>query len=392
MFVLKKLVVVILALCALSVLCEVKIIDNREAETFAMATKTILENSVNEFRTVHLVPFSNSSVTTNLINELTKRAGSELIFYLHDIRDFLDKLPSNLQIRSFNGVILFMLDSVADIRTNVPNFIISNVLKLFYITYIHEASLEDIIRNIDAWEHYAIPKLHFMVNTNKHFYDLVVIEKFSETKCDVLQSRIINRYLKQKMAWEKPMTRLTRDVDHHNCEVCFSIRSNLEGGVVRKTETGIELSGAVMELMKELSKSLRFKIRFCLVDNQTDSNCTLLNIKPVVHSSTQTIQVSIFPNDLVFVIPEGEPYSDWEILLLAFDESTWHYRHEVLCNNNCSEFCVWKKRHNACAQRSHRFLRFGANYSTNTKLREVSADAFHHLEFDHQDLLSRKAV
>jgi len=245
---------------------------------------------------------------------------------VHHAEEFVSKMAIDFKITSFNGVSLFVLDSAIDMVDSSAMFWIGiyNFLKLFYIIYIHEASLEEIMKNIGFWQMFPASKFYFIVNTNEHFYDLVVIEKFSETECSVFQSRVINRYSKQQMVWEKPMTRLTRDVDYHNCEKCFSIRSRIAGGIVTKTETGIELTGAVKEILEELAKMLHLKMRFRLVDNKTDRSCILLEIQPVFTMLAQTILVPIFQNDLVFVIPDGAPYSDWEILLLAFDDATWY--------------------------------------------------------------------
>jgi len=196
------------------------------------------------------------------------------------------------------------------------------------IVYIHQTTATKLQQHFDdkydeshhnTYEY--VPKLYYLVS-NEDGIDLLLMERYTRAACYRPQVSVINRFLRIQRRWEKPLEAFTRMNNFHWCAI------NFELGERTIYEGQNELPNYILRIFKEIAKYLQFTIQ--LIDSNDYDNLIEGSNHPYeIFGDTQSktndidVLIPIYPKDLFFIIPPGEQYSDWEVLLIAFDFTTW---------------------------------------------------------------------
>jgi len=319
--------------------CEMKISDNRDVEAFARATSEVLDKTVNEFRKVTIVIYAerNKKHFDDVIDGLIKYSKGQIVYEVH-MSDSEEHTKSGISEGSLNtqavkGLCIFLYESL---EIFVKNQTIVTVVNGYdgnlFIAHVDQATADEIrsVQNFDdtKYESMLHPKLHFIVNADRSFIDLIAIVKFTPHACHEIQATTINRYSKQVMAWEKRLDRVTNDISFHGCSLSFLFVESVKGAIVEKEEENgtLTVKGPLMEIFKEIEKHSNVQINFVNIYKLKPAakKYGIIPIQFVPLSKQSSNVAPFYQNEFYFIVPRGEPLSELDILLLAFDAATWY--------------------------------------------------------------------
>jgi len=260
-----------------------------------------------------------------------KYSNGKIIYEVHmsDSKKLkLRHIKGNINFKSVKGLCIFLYESL-ELYIKMQNIItrLNGYDGNLLIAHVDQATAEEIrsVQKFDGTEYRFTlhPKLHFIVNADRRFIDLITIVMFTPRACHEVQTTTINRYSKQVMAWEQQLERLTNDINFHSCTLCFYFRDEIKGGKLITNANGtLTLEGALMEIFKEIAKYLNVKIELVDRNQYKNFSCDAIYIRPL--SWTDPSVSPFYLNELYFIVPQGEQLSELDILLLAFDAATWH--------------------------------------------------------------------
>jgi len=306
-----------------SVLCGIQQIDSREVEAFSRATSSVLVKAVNEFKIATIVVLyeTNQNLFDNQIDGILRHANGEVVIKIEKEKVETRKMFTS---KSYNGTTIFLMESLDVYATVKFSIFFYNGKKgNLFIAHVHQASAEKVLKSEPNMFTY-FPKLHFIVSTNEAFVDLFAMVRFTPEDCGVTQMRIINRYSAVDMKWQQQMPPLTNDVNSYSCKLCFEVRERIDDDDYKKpiNQTNKTENGPIKEILDQLKRFSNSNIT--LYRNAESCNkfqCPVLKFEPL--REEEILIIPVFHNELFFIIPPGELYCDWEVLLLPFDTATW---------------------------------------------------------------------
>jgi len=100
--------------------------------------------------------------------------------------------------------------------------------------------------------------------------------------------------------------------------LCFYFKGEI------KEKENQTFKGALMKIIDELAKHSNFDPKFIQkrVLKANDLTCLIIEVQAL--SRIDPHISPFYKNELYFVVPLGQPLSEWEFLLLAFDAATWY--------------------------------------------------------------------
>jgi len=326
----KVLIALSLLVYSLSVFCEVKIIDNRDIEAFAEVTNKALENIKLEFKNATIITFTsddNSKLFNDHIDGIIQLSKARIAFMVYTS----DKYFLRDEDYECKGVCVFLFDSNLHAFNKLYHF--HSFDRNFYVFYVHQATTNDLVLISQIRTNFAsfAPKLyHIVAAKNEDTIDIVAAERFSPTQCNELSLNVTNQYSKKRSEWNEAIQPLTKANNFHGCMFKIPIieTQNYEGvDITFNNEADeVKITGPMFEIFKRAAEHFNFKI------NATGYRQDSLDIIDMGSGDTFTFattianvthKIAIIRLELLFAIPLGEPYSEWEILGLAFDISTW---------------------------------------------------------------------
>lgn len=165
---------------------------------------------------------------------------------------------------------------------------------------------------------FDIDKVAFLINESEKSIDLATSFMFTKEKCRENQVVVINRFMKDTMAWEKDNFYPNKYRNLYGCNITLATMIS----------TNHSPPGINVRIMTEMSELLQFK----LVKDYADSNGfeTMLirgrhDFYDVAASLRYqwSLSVIITSEQSVFVIPSGQPLTSLEKLLSPFDFTIW---------------------------------------------------------------------
>jgi len=312
-------------ICPQSILCGIQQIDNRDIEAFSQAASSVLEKAVNEFKNLRVaVSAKNVNFFDDYIDGLIKSADGE---WMVKILNRNMKIDSKTEKIFVPGASLHLIESL-EMYLNYSKAItaFNGRSGHLYLTYVHQASIDEITNNTN-WDKYSYPKQYFIVNAGGDFIDLNVIVKYTETACDEMQTQLVNRFSKKDMKWMEIMPPVNLEVEFYWCNLFFNIQNHAEGVKIGKEDNitnDLTISGPLEKIMNATAEYSNFEMIFTNFEQMFENNSTFshaLEIMPQFYEHHEVVQ--FFNNELFFIIPPGELYCDWEVLLLPFDTATW---------------------------------------------------------------------
>jgi len=206
--------VVVLILFPKALNCEVRIDNRREIEAFAQATNEILLKSVKELETVRVVTYSENDTRKfdDVIDGLVKHSEGKLIFKFHNIEKVYEKSSAKDICK---GTCLFLFESLELFSLRQLDVTLHNGRNgNLFIAHVDQSSAKEITEDTNLFDELH-PKLHFIVNADRNFIDLIVV-----VACHKVQSsEVLNRYTKEMMTWQKTVTSLSNKFDQYSCNV-----------------------------------------------------------------------------------------------------------------------------------------------------------------------------
>jgi len=335
------------------------IIDNREVRTFGSVVSSVLHKAVNEFRIVRIVVLGD--VTKNRENYQFNREISEVMRSSHgmfviEVIDFKKLFKTKSPTDQLNEVFKFCkgtclllyenlkaLEVVKRMTIRIPK---NNNIE-FIIMFVRGASAEDVRETLQTVSDQADPygpiiddstNEYTIVDAENGFYELLEINRFvGGGACDKTSMATINRFSKQKLEWEKQLQRLEVKTTFNGCGVDNELSSTQAIQNTKTTENGqvYEYSGLVIDIMNLIGEIGNFSPKcsysFPLTaDENGDGKEGLFEdewFNALVIYVTKYIQpfhiVQLVEKEFYFVVPQGELYTEWEKLFLAFDLATW---------------------------------------------------------------------
>jgi len=311
-------------LCPWCVICEVKIIDNREIEAFGKAANTILESIPLHAKTVTILTYEtegNSGFFRNHIDAVVRHSKEETVFKVYDSKEVHKRPPCN-------GKCLILVDKHGTHQDLDLFGHFHGSRNNFYVIYVYQTSSKIFIENQSRLGgYYFYPKMYYIVHDHVDSIDLITLDDFSSTSCFSLQVSFVNRFSVKQMEWERPMQVLDKEIKLHGCAFEVRIIRGIvtEGVDVLEENNQVKLSGAMIDIFKAAAEIMNFTMTFGIdkdlnleVDNHIYIITENLKEERVIESF-----ISIIRLELLIIIPPGELYSEWEILGLAFDTATW---------------------------------------------------------------------
>jgi len=313
---LRSLIVVLL----LQPVCALRLIEDHETESFAKGTAGILEKAVNEFRTAKIGIYADDITSFDgQVDGIMKHAN--VIFKLSDM--------NKEQPFMCYGVCLLMMQSMDNLKSFMYS-IVGESESTFYIKYIKQASTDDIMKHHLENPDFRL-KTYYIVNA-KDSIDLIAIVMHTAKACNKTQLIVINRYQKAGMKWDKPMPVISTAVEFHSCPMYFELQGrNIGVNITKVNDEEVKITGAVAEIFKDVARVSNFTPNFGITRDLTlVMDLDRLKYRPVkigpslfLSSNSVIKAVPFYYAGLYFIVPQGEPLTDWEILTLAFDETTW---------------------------------------------------------------------
>jgi len=321
--------------------CEVNLNDNNEAATFSKAAFSILQKKLGENSILTILVFSrNQNLFDDVIDKIIHQAQGTINVIVQKVKSFtvIGSFEFSNEVLRCNGtcLCLYALEKTFPLDA-FYNFYDHNVRDNRLLMYIHKSSVDETLFLIQNSEgaRYNPSRIHFLFDTtDKNFIDLVVIEPYTPQACSHYQSSVINRFSKQSLEWEKSPQPIDLIENFHGCEIYVIVFENYADGIdIEETETGkVVFSGYYVDILNEYAKIANVKLTLKL-PSPSDLNfmsrgttTVQLNLHPMRVMYGDNNVGSLIPlvhRELFFAIPPGEPYTDWEILLLAYDTPTW---------------------------------------------------------------------
>jgi len=311
-----------------------KIKDNREVEAFAKAAYEVLQTTADKTYTFNFMVLSRSSNPIKFLDDV-------IVEIMKNADSFFKILLSSSEIKEAatqnytNGRNLFLFESMERFVELIDDtFKTINDENCYFLFYVHGASANEIQLSIETAtnKQFNTNKLHFIVNTNENYIDLVVIEFYSPGVCAEYQANVINRFSKQKMVWEKTIQPITRIDNFYGCPfVVIPQELTAAINVTKDSNLNKVFTGYAKEILDEFANIVKINISYKVleashftIDRFSNGTTTIfIAFYPVLELSSYGDIVPFMNSDLFFAIHHGYRYTDWEILLLAYDTPTW---------------------------------------------------------------------
>lgn len=164
--------------------------------------------------------------------------------------------------------------------------------------------------------------------------NLKEIQLASPRHCKSIQWKTINTFGKRFKIWISTMFESKPVRNFHRCEVVFKITKTFpyESYYNFNDGKGFHVEGINIALYSELAKALNFTAFFNpFLKNESGHEYYLHPSKGVEVQCINVLQMKsnyflTQPHDynvFLYLVPPGEPYTNFEKLFLAFDEATW---------------------------------------------------------------------
>jgi len=324
-------------------------IDNREIETFGQAVSSILQKTVNEFLIARIIIVGIYQFKRE-ISEIMRISQGKLVIevmsygYFHEKLEELSRKSGQkyfYQIEICNGVCIFLVDSLEEYRGFKHNSIMKDhdPIILMRLIYVRGATAEQVF-SVNKDKEYGITpdtSYELIIADANEFYDLIEMSRFvSGGECSQSSMTTINRFSKTSSEWKKPLQRLERREAFNDCPLEFAMPTHQ--ATITKSRDGKEIfSGAFVDIIKLVAEIGKLKPQY-----------TTMIIPETYHKDkgegwagnryqremiftrefyTQRIKsyshARMMEKELYFIVPQGELYTEWEKLFLAFDKPTW---------------------------------------------------------------------
>jgi len=339
--------------------------DNPEIEIFGKVVNSLLQKAVNEFLIARIVIMNSDPKNTNNyrfereISEILRISQGKIVIEVMELKYFLDKLTSHVvddldmiyagggvhdSIDICKGACLLLFESSEQFRKfqGASKLGETDVNIDIWLYYIRGTSAAEVLKLNDVGSDIMLrvtdkSNVLSIVEVAGN-YELLEINRFlsRESWCKHLAMTTVNRFSKTSMEWEKPLERLERRKEFKKCPIQFTFMENQ----VVYPEYGEQIySGAFVDILKLVSEignttmdaqiNEDFNRMFFYDktgkgrDGWKKGNLFLYNRKADKIKQAQWQDLTFLVKELYFVVPEGELYTEWEKLFLAFDEVTW---------------------------------------------------------------------
>jgi hypothetical protein len=184
--------------------------------------------------------------------------------------------------------------------------------KTKHLVYAPGMMSKDITKNISS-ENY-IADTNFLVDFQGSSIDLAASYLFTPDACNKNQIKTINRYSALTKRWENSTFYPEKYQNFYNCTI--------EVGYVDGYTNHIGF-----RIFQELSRQFSFKIKRIRGETFEDISSSITDIITSQDNASDeedfTLSSAIFFDYLAFVVPPGEPMTDFERMFAVFDHETW---------------------------------------------------------------------
>lgn len=206
---------------------------------------------------------------------------------------------------------LLIFDSVEIYRKAVAHIKWQNTRKVRHqhLVYVSGASVNDIQDNTSNG--FDIDNVAFLILEDQKSIKLASSFMFTPQKCRSNQLKTINEFSRKSMKWNNSEFYPEKYQNFYNCSVYFF--SNL----------GENLNPFKVEL--EITKALAEGYNLSVNYNNTDFDLveTLMIYSDLPNTNGFEISAPLLCNDMAFLIPHGEPLSQFKKMFLMFDWEVW---------------------------------------------------------------------
>lgn len=232
---------------------------------------------------------------------------------------------SILLFDDFNSVNTFYDENICEnIYTRTINFVI----------YCQHLTIDEIIGMKLA----KIHNVYFLVRGKNHV-DMLTPIWYSQYKCGGdIQLEYVNQFSRSSMKWKNPEILVKRHRNFHGCKLLFAVENHPPNVLVEEITNGKQLidfkvvGGHAIDVINGLSKVLNYTVAYTLFLSETNKYHfgpaleVNLHIKVTGFSLRIPYYFSKEPyvfDEVSFLIPPSETYSNVEKLFLPFSIEVW---------------------------------------------------------------------
>jgi len=311
--------------------------DDREVQAFAKVATSVLISAVSRYSTVLIAVAADDVNQTHFDDEIeaiTKESNGKLSLTVYR---FEDDIPANLNDLTTETCLLFF-ESFETYRwdygsINIERQTTRNPLIIYFGRVVTADEILQ-LHNHQGTEYPIKPRIrYFIINSDRHFINLVAIKWYTREKCAQPQLVEINRFSKATFKWDEELTKLKVFEDFTGCTISLDLDSDAIRADVKSLANGTRhLTGFAVEILREIAKFYQFKPEFYYKGyansdgKEIDFNTQFVRLERMISHENDSFYKEItqfIHKELFFIVPSGELYTDWEKLLLAFDTITW---------------------------------------------------------------------
>lgn len=169
---------------------------------------------------------------------------------------------------------------------------------------------------------------YFLILT-KNYLKLYTIEWFIEGHCSKMTLTLLDIYNKKLKIWKNKLRLKEKFRNFNDCKL---ISQTIEEKGSAYFDAERNLKGFMIELTKAISQKGNFSIDFQLrdvyrkkIENREHFGFYYLETNSMFLHNFNHITSTFSENKHVFVVTPAEKYSNWEKVMLPFDNDTWKY-------------------------------------------------------------------
>lgn len=284
----------------------------RAIAKFIQSHHSIKDSSFSKLDFVH---FGNKS-ESNEVNELLRIQRENIsVRVTEDAKR--DESKSNLNISS-----ILLFDSIKVFKEVVKtiNWLSDRSKRFQHLVYAPNLTINDINENI--LDGFIIDQVSFLVNETEESIELATVFMFTAHKCREKQFVVINKFEAKSMKWQSSTFFPEKYQNFYGCELTLGMYEHYRN----------KNCGPSALVFIALSRALSYKLRIVLIKENDFLNhyksklLDLYDFQASLSIANDAVFLSTVPHMIEsshFLIPPGLPYSDFEKMLLPFDNYIW---------------------------------------------------------------------
>jgi len=171
----------------------------------------------------------------------------------------------------------------------------------------------------------------FLLINDGNFLHLATIEWFTATACNQPQLNILTSFNKNTQKWNKRLEKYEKFQNFHSCKLKIWIINNESGALwsrfeFDKNSQKIVASGLIPNFVQSISSNFNYQISFQETKDDADVCFEIYRFETFLEHDLHMTSTFMELRDVILATP-GELYSQYEKLLLPFDDLTWKLLH-----------------------------------------------------------------